>query len=176
MADRLLKGTDNLPSSTARPGASLPSDVLLPPGRRGRLPRVQSHHDYSWRPQTLVPNGSAPHLESPASGQLLLGLTLAVHRHAPLRPSRGLLRWLPLTARGLLRWLLGSPALRLQQAPPRGWCFLRLRHLSTEDIRISLPRRLRLLLEDYCVRAVNSPSTMLAFGSVASTAGASDSA
>jgi hypothetical protein len=45
--------------------------------------------------------------------------------------------------------------------------------LSTEDIRISLPRRLRLLLEEDCVSAVYSPSTMLASGSVASTAGAS---
>jgi hypothetical protein len=103
-------------------------------------------------------------------------LTLAVHRRAPLRPSRGLLRWLPLPTRGLLRQLLGSPVPRLQRAQRRGWCFLRLRPLSIEDIRISLPWRLRLLLEHYCVRAVYSPSTMLASGSVASTAGASDSA
>jgi hypothetical protein len=123
-----------------------------------------------------VPNGSAPHLESPVSGRLLPGLILAVHRRVPLRLSRGLLRWLPPPVRGLLRRLLGSPAPSLQWAPPRGWCFLRLRPLSTEDIRISLPWRLRLLLEDYCVRAVYSPSTMLASGSVASTAGASDSA
>jgi hypothetical protein len=110
------------------------------------------------------------------SGRLLPGLTLAVHHRAPLRPSRGLLRWLPPPARGLLRRLFGSPAPSLQRAPPRGWCFLRLRPLSTEDIQISLPRRLRLLLEDYCVRAVYLPSTMLASGNVASTVGASDSA
>jgi hypothetical protein len=77
MADRLLKGTDNSPSSTARPGASPPSDVLLLAGQRGHLPGVQSHHDYSWRLQTLAPNGSAPHLESLVSGRLLPGLTLA---------------------------------------------------------------------------------------------------
>jgi hypothetical protein len=65
---------------------------------------------------------------------------------------------------------------RLQRAPPRGWYFPRPWLLSTEDIRISLPRWLRLLLEHYCVRAVYSPSTILASGSVASTAGASDSA
>jgi hypothetical protein len=69
-------------------------------------------------------------------------LTLAVHRRVPLRPSRGLLRWLPLPARGLLRWLLGSPTPRFQWAPPWGWCFPQLRLLSTEDIRISLPWRL----------------------------------
>jgi hypothetical protein len=149
--------------------------VLLPPGRRGRLPRVQSHHDYSWRLQTSVPNGSAPHLESLASGRLLQDSTLAVHQRAPLMLSRGLLRWLPAPARGLLQQLLGSPAPSLQRAPPRGWCFLWLGPLSTEDIRISLPRWLRLLLEDYCARAVYSPSTMLASSSVASTAGASDS-
>jgi hypothetical protein len=40
----------------------------------------------------------------------------------------------------------------------------------------SLPRRLRLLLEEDCVCAVYSPSTMLASGSVASTAGAMVSA
>jgi hypothetical protein len=78
-------------------------------------------------------------------------LTLAAHRRAPLRPSRGLPRWLPPPARGLLRRLLGSPAASLQRAPPRGWCFPRLRPLSTEDIRISFPRRPRLLLEDDCV-------------------------
>jgi hypothetical protein len=97
-------------------------------------------------------------------------LTLAVHRRAPLRPSRGLLRWLPPPTRGLLRRLLGSPAPSLQQAPPR------LRPLSTEDIWISLPRRPRLLLEEDCVRAVYSPSTILASGSVASMAGATISA
>jgi hypothetical protein len=103
-------------------------------------------------------------------------LTLAVHHRAPLRPSRGLLRWLPPPARELLRRLPGSPVPRLQRAPPRGWYFPRPRLLSTKDIRISLPWRLRLLLDDYCVRAVYSPSTMLASGSVASTAGASKSA
>jgi hypothetical protein len=41
---------------------------------------------------------------------------------------------------------------------------------------ISLPRRPRLPLEESCIRAVYSPSTMLASGSVASTAGASVSA
>jgi hypothetical protein len=41
MADGLLKGTDNLPSSTARPGASPPSYVLLPLGRRDRPPEVR---------------------------------------------------------------------------------------------------------------------------------------
>jgi hypothetical protein len=100
-------------------------------------------------------------------------VTLAVHRRAPLRPSRGLLRWLRSPARGLLRQLLGSPAPRLQRALPRGWYFPRPRPLSTEDIWISLPRRPRLLLEEDCVCAVYSPSTMLASGSVASTAGAS---
>jgi hypothetical protein len=99
-------------------------------------------------------------------------VTLAVHPRAPLRPSWGLLRWLPLPARGLLRQLLGSPAPSLQRAPPRGWCFPQLQLLSTEDIRISLPWRLRLLLEDNCVCAVYSPSTMLASDSVASMAGA----
>jgi hypothetical protein len=103
-------------------------------------------------------------------------LTPTVYRRAPLRPSRGLLRWLPPPARGLLRRLLGSPTLRLQRAPPRGWCFPRLRPLSTEDIQISLPRWLRLLLEDDCVRAVYSPSTMLSFGRLASTVSASVSA
>jgi hypothetical protein len=103
-------------------------------------------------------------------------LTLAVHRRASLRPSWGLLRWLPPPAQGLLRRLLGSPTTSLQWAPPRGWCFPRLRPLSTEDIRISLPRRPRLLLEEDCVRAVYSPSTMLASGSVASTASATVSA
>jgi hypothetical protein len=107
MADRLLKGTDNLPSSTARPGASPPSNELLPPGRQGRLPGVQSDHDYSWRLQTSVPNGSAPHLESLASGWLLPGFTVAVHRRAPLRPSRGPLRWLPPPARGCSGGSLG---------------------------------------------------------------------
>jgi hypothetical protein len=176
MADRLLKGTNNLPSCTARPGASPPSDALLPPDRRGRLPGVQSHHDYSWQLQTSVPNGSAPHLESLTSGRLLPGLTLAVHRRAPLQPSRGLLRWLPLPARGLLRQLLGSPVPRLRRAPPQGWYFSRPRPLSTKDIRISLPWGLQLLLKDDCVRVVYSPSTTLASGSVASTAGASVSA
>jgi hypothetical protein len=123
-----------------------------------------------------VPNGSAPHLEFLASGRLLLGFTLAVHRRAPLRPSRRLLRWLPPPARGLLRRLLGSPAPSFQRAPPQGWRFPQLRLLSTEDIRISLPWRLRLLLEDNCVRVVYSPSTMLASGSVASMAGATVSA
>jgi hypothetical protein len=103
-------------------------------------------------------------------------LTLAVHHRAPLWPSRGLLRWLPPPARGLLRQLLGSPAPSLQRAPPQGWYFPQLRLLSTEDIRISLPWRLQLLLEDDCVRVVYSPSTMLASGSVASTAGATVSA
>jgi hypothetical protein len=123
-----------------------------------------------------VPNGLAPHLEFLASGRSLPGLTPAVHRRAPIRPSRGLLRWLPPPARGLLRWLLGSPAPSLQRAPPRGWCFPRLRPLSIEDIRISLPRRLRLLLEEDCVCTVYSPSTTLASGNVASTASASVSA
>jgi hypothetical protein len=103
-------------------------------------------------------------------------LTLAVYRRAPLRPSRGPLRWLPPPARGLLRLLLGSPAPSFQRAPPRGWYFPRLRPLSTEDIRISLPRRLRLLFEDDCVRTVYSPSTMLASSSVVSTTDASVSA
>jgi hypothetical protein len=103
-------------------------------------------------------------------------LTLAIHRRAPLRPSQGLLRWLPLPARGLLRRLPGSLAPSLQWAPPRGWYFPWLRHMSTEDIRISLPRWPRLLLEKDCVRAVYSPSTMLASGSVASTVGAMVSA
>jgi hypothetical protein len=53
---------DNSPSSTARPSALLPSDVLPPPGPQGRLPRVQPHHDYSWRLQTSLPSGLAPHL------------------------------------------------------------------------------------------------------------------
>jgi hypothetical protein len=123
-----------------------------------------------------VPNGSAPHLEFLASGRLLPGLTLAVHRRTPLRPSRGLLRWLPPSARGLLRRLLGPPAPSFQRAPPRGWCFPQLRLLSTRDIWTSLPWRPRLLLEDDCVRAVYSPSTMLASGSVASTASATVSA
>jgi hypothetical protein len=101
---------------------------------------------------------------------------LAVPRRAPLRLSWGLLSWLPPLARGLLRWLLGSPAPSIQQAQPRGWCFPQLRPLSTEDMQISLPRRTRLLLEEDCVRAVYSPSTMLASGSVASTAGATVSA
>jgi hypothetical protein len=45
-----------------------------------------------------------------------------------------------------------------------------------EDNWISHSWRLRLLLEDNCVRAVHSPSTMLASGNVASTVGTSDSA
>jgi hypothetical protein len=120
-----------------------------------------------------VPNGLAPHLEFLASERLLPGLTLAVHRRAPLRPSWGLLRWLPLPARGLLQRLLGSPTPSLRRALLRGWCFPRLRPLSTEDMRISLLRRPRLVLEEDCVCVVYSPSTMLASGSVASTADAS---
>jgi hypothetical protein len=101
---------------------------------------------------------------------------MAVPRRAPLRLSRGLLRWLPSPARGLLRWLLGSPAPSLQWAQTRGWCIPRLRPLSTEDMRISIPRRPQLLLEEDCLHAVYSPSTMLASGSVASTAGVTVSA
>jgi hypothetical protein len=123
-----------------------------------------------------VPNGSAPHLELPASGRLLPCSTLAVHHRAPLRTSRGLLRWLPPPARGLPRQLFGCPGPSLQRAPPRGWYFPRPRPLSTEDIRISLPRWPRLLREEACICAVYSPSTMLASGNVASTAGASVSA
>jgi hypothetical protein len=148
------------------------SEALLPPGRRGHPPGVRSHHDYSWRPHTSVPNGSAPHLDFLASGRPLPGLTLAVHRRAPLWSLRGLLRWLPPSARGLLRRLLESPAPRLQRAPPRGWYLPRFRPLSTEYVWISLLRRPRLLLEEDCVCAVYSPSTMLASGSVASKAGA----
>jgi hypothetical protein len=70
-ADRLLKGVDNSPSSTAQPGASPPSDELPPPGQQGRLPGVQPHHNYSWRLLTLAPSGLAPHPESPANGRLL---------------------------------------------------------------------------------------------------------
>jgi hypothetical protein len=103
-------------------------------------------------------------------------LILAVHHRVLLRPPRGLLRWPLPSARGLFRWLLGPPAPGLQQALPRGWCFPRLQPLSTEDNWISHPWRLQLLLEDTCARAVYSPSTMLASGNVASTAGASDSA
>jgi hypothetical protein len=110
------------------------------------------------------------------SGRLLPGLTPAVYRRAPVRPSRGPFRWLPLSARGLLRWLLGSPVPSLQRAPPRGLHFPRLRPLSTEDIRINFPWGIRLLLEDDCIRAVYSPSTTLASGSVSSTDGASDTA
>jgi hypothetical protein len=44
-ADRLFKGTDNLPSSIARPAASPPSCALLPPGRQGRPPEARVHHD-----------------------------------------------------------------------------------------------------------------------------------
>jgi hypothetical protein len=108
--------------------------------------------------------------------RLLPGSNLAVLHCASLRPSRGLLRWLFPPARGLLLRLLGSSAPSLQRAQPRGWCFPRLRPLSTEDIWVSLPRALRLLLEEDCVCAVHSPSTMLASGSVAFTAGATVSA
>jgi hypothetical protein len=45
MADRLFKGTDNLPSSIARPGASPPSCALLLLGRRDRPQEARSHHD-----------------------------------------------------------------------------------------------------------------------------------
>jgi hypothetical protein len=45
MADRLLKGTDNLASSTAQPGALPPGCALLPPGRRDRPPEVRFHHE-----------------------------------------------------------------------------------------------------------------------------------
>jgi hypothetical protein len=138
---------DNSPSSTARPSALLPSDVLPPPGPQGRLPGVQPHHDYSWRLQTSLPSGLAPHLGFSANGRLLPGFTLAVHRHVLLRPSRGLLRSLLPPARGLLRRHLGSPAPSLQRALPRGWCFLRLRPLSTEDNWISHSWRL-----DYSLR------------------------
>jgi hypothetical protein len=123
-----------------------------------------------------VPNGSSPHPEFLANGRLLPGLTLAVHRRAPLWPTRGLLRWLPPPARGLLRRLPRSPAPRLQRVQPQGWCFPRVRPLSTEDTWISILRRPLLLFEEDCVCAVYSPSTMLASDSVASTAGASVSA
>jgi hypothetical protein len=51
-----------------------------------------------------------------------------------------------------------------------------LRHLSTRRHEISHHRWLRLLLEVTYTRAVYSPSTTLASGNAASTAGASDSA
>jgi hypothetical protein len=59
--------------------------------------------------------------------------------------------WLPPPARGLLRRLPRSLAPRLQRVQPGGWFFPWLRPLSTKDMRISLPRRPRLLLEEDCV-------------------------
>jgi hypothetical protein len=112
--DQLLKGIDNSPSSIVRPGASPPSGELQPPGRQGHLPTAQSHHDYSWRLQTLALNGLALHPRSPVNGRLPPELILAVRRRVLLRPSRGLLRWLLPSARGLLRQLLESPAPGLQ--------------------------------------------------------------
>jgi hypothetical protein len=45
MADRLFKGTDNLPSFIARPGASPPSCARPPLGRRDCSPEARFHHD-----------------------------------------------------------------------------------------------------------------------------------
>jgi hypothetical protein len=109
-ANRLLQSIDNSPSSTARPGASPPSDELLPPGRQGHLLVAQPHHDYSWWLQTLAPSVLDLHPGSPANGRQPPELFLAVRCRVLLWPSRGLLRWLPPSARGLLRQLLGSPA------------------------------------------------------------------
>jgi hypothetical protein len=76
------QGHSHVPSSIAPPAASLPGCALLSPGR-------QVHHDYSQRPQTSVPNGSAPHPESLARGRLRPGSTPAVRHCALLRPHRG---------------------------------------------------------------------------------------
>jgi hypothetical protein len=124
----------------------------------------------------LVPNGLVPHPGSPVNGRLLPEFILAVRCRALLRPPRGLLRWLPPSARGLLQSLLGSPVPGLQRARLQEYRFPRLRHLSTRRHGISHRRWLRLLLEVTCTRAVYSPSTTVASGNAASTAGASDSA
>jgi hypothetical protein len=117
--DRLLQSIDNSPSSIARLGASPPSGELPPPGRQGHPLAAQSHHDYSWRLQTLAPNGLVPHPGSSVNGRLLPESIMALRCRVPLRPPRGLLHRLPPSARGLLQQLLGSLVPGLQRAPLR---------------------------------------------------------
>jgi hypothetical protein len=119
-----------------------------------------------------VPNESAPYLESPVSGRLLLWLTLAVRRRAPLRHHGG-------SSTGYLCRLGGCSggSLTLRHQAFNGH---RLGDGASLGFGPCQQKTFGLVSQggyDYSLRVTAySPSTTLASGNVASTAGASVSA
>jgi hypothetical protein len=116
-----------------------------------------------------VPNGSALHLESPVSGRLLPWLILAVYRRAPLGHHGGFsagyhCRLGGCSGGSLALWYQAFNGHRLGDGASLGFgpCQLKTFGLVSQGGY------------DYSPRVtVYSPSTMMASGNVASTAGAS---